>query len=377
MAAALLAVPLEPARAAVFGTDDRTPLPATDLALAGKIGILYESRSHTVCSAFCVGGDIVATASHCVFRTSGEAPPQLTGFSFRLTDAPPRSAARIAGAQSGASAQNVIAGSTHLSIRPPIEATSDWALLRLAKPACVNGGFAVSHRTAAELEDLAAAQRIYQVGFHRDVPGWQLARGGPCEFRRNHTDGDRAAIARDFAETRQLFLHSCDTGPASSGSPLLIDGPHGPEVVAINVGTYVRSRVLIENGDVVHRYKADTIANTAVASSAFAARLVAFAHAEIIDSRQKLQELQSRLAQRGFYSGPRDGAYGPLLKSAIEDFEKSENRPVLGLATAGLLKRLTAGTGLAAQTADEGRAIETGSVGKPLKKERAPAPSGH
>ena len=372
----MAAMPLEPARSAVFGTDDRTPLPATDLALAGKIGILYESRSHTVCSAFCVGGDIVATASHCVFRTSGEAPPQLTGFSFRLTDAPPKSAARIAGAQSGASAQNVIAGSTHLSIRPPIEATSDWALLRLAKPACVNGGFAVSRRTAEELEDLAAAQRIYQVGFHRDVPGWQLARGGPCEFRRNHAADDRAAIARDFAGTRELFLHSCDTGPASSGSPLLIDGPHGPEVVAINVGTYVRSRVMIENGEVVHRYKADTIANTAVASSAFAARLDVFARADILTTRQKLQELQSRLYQRGFYSGPRDGAYGPMLKSAIENFEKSENRPVLGLATAALLKRLTAGTGLAAQSADEGRAIETGSVGKPLPRRQAPMPSG-
>ncbi len=40
--------------------------------------------------------------------------------------------------------------------------------------------------------------------------------------------------------------------------------------MAINVGTYVRSKVLMQNGDVVHRYKSDTIANTAVASGAFA-----------------------------------------------------------------------------------------------------------
>ena len=148
-------------------------------------------------------------------------------------------------------------------------------------------------------------------------------------------------IRRDFANPDQLLLHTCDTGAASSGSPLLVDGPHGPEVVGINVGTYVQSKVIMLNGEVLHRFKSDDVANTGVNALAFAPALEAFLKAETLMSRKDVRRLQDALAARGLYAGPRDGRYGPGLKVAIEGFERASRMPVSGLATRLLLETLT------------------------------------
>ena len=125
-----------PAHPAVFGPDNRAPIPASYRHLEGSIGILYESRTRTICTAFCVGDDTIATASHCVFRTSGENAPRLSGFTFRPASKASRTEVKIAGVEKGGGAENVLSGSTSLSIRPPIEATRDWALVRLDAPVC-------------------------------------------------------------------------------------------------------------------------------------------------------------------------------------------------------------------------------------------------
>ena len=104
-------------------------------------------------------------------------------------------------------------------------------------------------------------------------------------------------IERDFAEPEALILHTCDTGGASSGLPMLLDTPDGPEVIGINVGTYEQSKVLMQDGQVKKRLKADMIANTAVASAAFAGRLEVFRAAVILATRGEMRELQGLLAQ--------------------------------------------------------------------------------
>jgi len=326
---------------AVFGTDERRPLPSTHRALEASIGLLYERRSHSVCTAFCVDDAIVATAGHCIYRTSGERAPTPAGFTFRLPGKPARTAIRIAGASTGAARQYVTSGSMHLSVQPPIDAAHDWALVRLSAPICKGARLAISRRPSKELVKLSAAQRIYQVAFHRDFGNWQLAFASPCAVRRDFATADWAAISHDFSDPGDVILHTCDTGGASSGSPLLIDGPSGPEVVGINVGTYVQSKVLLQNGAVVHRYQSDSVANTGVAAAAFLPRLDAFARAEILGSRAEVRALQDLLAERGFYRSTRDGTFGPALRTAIEEFEQSEGRPVTGLATTAILERLT------------------------------------
>jgi protease YdgD len=362
-------------RVAVFGKDDRTPLPARLKSLEGSVGLLYDQSSRTVCSAFCVGDDIVATAGHCLYGTDHEHTPKLPSFTFRLPAKKQNVPTPIAGTRADGVSQYVASGAIELSTRPPIDASHDWALVRIAKPVCRGNALPLSRAPSADVVKLAAKNRIYEVGFHRDFGNWALAYGGPCSVRHSFDNADWETITRDFADARDVLFHTCDTGGASSGSPLLIDGANGPEVVGINVGTYVQSQVLLQDGEVVHRYKANAVANTGVSSAAIRDKLDAFERADILATREDLRRLQTRLAQVGHYSGPRDGAYGARLRSAIESFERAQHTPETGLATAELLSRLTE---IAARdggkgTTEAGARIESGSLGShQLTRGKAP-----
>lgn len=354
-------------RVAVFGTDDRAALPADRSALRSSIGLLYEGRTHSVCTAFCVGDDIIATAGHCLFRTAGERPPKLQGFSFRLQPLTGSGASSsIAGSERNAEAQHVVAGSSKLRVNPPIDAAYDWALLRMKDPICKGRALPISRQPESELIKLSAAQRVYQVSYHRDFGNWELAYGAPCPIRRSFGGADWSAISKDFVDARQVILHTCDTGGASSGSPMLIDGPGGPEVIGINVGTYLQARVLTQGGEVIHRYKSEMVANTAVSASAFRGAFETLSRADIIATRAGIKELQRLLGAQGHDSGAPDGVYGSRLNAAIRAFEHSEGRGETGLATVALLKRLSA-----LEAERRGRApgaappagVETGSVG--------------
>ena len=357
-------VPSAVQRVAVFGSDDRRELPAAYQHLAQKIGVISDLVSRSQCTAFCLSGRVIATAAHCLFRTRDEELPDLRNFRFQLHGRPLASAARIAGAQSSASVAHVAAGSMSLSIRPPIEATKDWALVRLDVPACTAGGLPISQTTVDELASNASAPPVYQAGYHRDFRGERLALGGPCHVSRNFEHAGWKTISGDFSGSDQLILHSCDTGGASSGSPLLIEGANGPEVVGINVGTYVQSRVLMVNGAVAHRYQAENVANTGVSARLLQEALDTLELAQFLTTRTDMRELQLLLSGLGIYSGARDGLYGAASRSAIEAFERLEGRPTTGLATAGLLGRLRAHNVARAPVAraPTQAAIETGSV---------------
>ena len=119
------------------------------------------------------------------------------------------------------------------------------------------------------------------------------------------------------------------------------------------MGTYEQSKVLMQDGQVKKRLKADTIANTAVASAAFVGRLEAFRQAVVLATPGEVRELQGLLAQRHLYSGPVDGTYGAPLKTAIEAYEKAEGLTVTGLATVALLQRLGGGVATGAERAKE------------------------
>ncbi len=192
--------------------------------------------------------------------------------------------------------------------------------------------------------------------------------GRPCPVHPTFDGASARIIAHDFKDTSALILHTCDTGGASSGSPLLIDGPHGPEVVGINVGTYLQSRILTQDGNVVRRFKTDTIANTAVSSTAFANQLAAFSSAVVIGGAEDIRSIQRALADGGYFSGPIDGVYGPVLREAITAFEERERRPVTGLATIDLQRRLAALRAEKARSAQSAAShlsvqiVETGSI---------------
>jgi protease YdgD len=232
-----------------------------------------------------------------------------------------------------------MSGAVSLSIRPPIDAARDWALVRLSRPACSKGVLPVSVLPIEQIMKEADARRVFHVSYHRDFTPWKLAYTRACGVARDFQGADWSAIARDFANPAALILHTCATGGASSGSPLLLETPTGPEVIGINVGTYVQSKVVMQAGQVTQRLKADTIANTAVSSEVFARQLEIFRQVTILSGTQ-IRELQTRLMQRGLFTGKLDGVYGAALRSAITDYEKAAGKPETGLATTALLNEL-------------------------------------
>ena len=339
---------------AVFGKDDRVLLPRQYRKLNDKIGLLFNNRSRTVCTAFCVAPDMIATASHCLFRTRGQRRPSLSHFWFARNYERRRDYARVLGHARGAAEQHITAGDTRLRTRPPIGATRDWALVRLARPTCRKNVLRISPLNSKQIIREANAKRIFQASYHRDFPNWRVAYSTPCAVARSFGRVAWSTIRKDFREPGALLLHRCDTGGASSGSPLLRQGPDGIEVVGINVGTYVQSRVVMQNGRVTHRYKADTVANTAVTVVALSKRLKIFQAARILSASTKVKALQTYLKVRKLYGGAIDGAYGPATRAAIQAYEKASKLPVTGLASEYLLQHLSANP--AAATHVEGAA---------------------
>ena len=327
---------------AVFGADDRVPVPRSLREVTSKIGVLSDSRTHAVCTAFCVGPDTIVTAAHCLFPTSGQLPRNLADFTFRPGDE--HTGTHIASTKEGALEPDVLAGSTHLNVRPPIDTARDWALVRLARSSCKTGALKIGQRTVPEIMQLASAGKVYNVAYHLDLANRHPMLAHRCDVERSFGSVDWPTIAHDFVDADRLLLHTCDTGPASSGSPLLINGPNGPEVVGINVGTYVRSKVEVLNGKVRHRFEPNDVANTGVSAEAFAPALAAFNSGEMLSSANDIRALQERLMARGLFNGSPDGKRGDELKDAIESFERASAMPVTGLATRHLLQVLAGGS---------------------------------
>jgi hypothetical protein len=328
---------------AVFGRDDRVALPERLAGVALRLGVLFNNPARTVCSAFCVAPAIIATAAHCVAVSSPQgARLRAADFLFARAYDRERDYARIEGFSVGAAAQHIYTGEFRLNVRPPIDAARDWALVRLERPVCRHGGLPVQPASSGDILAMAKAGRLFSIAYHRDLPSWTPAYAGPCHAARDFGASTWQTIAPDFESPDEIILHTCDTGGASSGSPILAETPEGPVVVAMNVGTYVQSRVITQQGRVASRQQTETVANTAVNARVFADQIANFETAAILRAGNPIRQLQEHLAALKFYGGRADGDYGPLLKAAIVAYEKERGLPVTGLATAPLLSRLVA-----------------------------------
>ncbi len=330
-----------PANAAVFGKDDRTAVPQRLDKVADSIGLLFNNQTRTVCSAFCVAENMIATAAHCVARNKPKGSVRYEDFTFARRYGQSRDFWKIEGAAAGAAEQSIMSGDFKLRVRPPIDAVHDWAIMRLQGKGCPGGGLAVRGLSNEDLMQEAEAGRIFQISYHRDWAQWRPAYSKPCTIGRDFDAVKWSAIAPDFLNPDNMILHTCDTGGASSGSPMLLDGPGGPVVVGINVGTYVQSRIVSAGakGKSAPRQRAETIANTAVSAQVFAARIDVLRTAVPLPNGRAMRELQERLRTLGHYSGPLDSVYGSGLKIAIEAYEKAAHLPVTGLPTRALVQR--------------------------------------
>ena len=327
-------------RVAVFGKDTRTSLPKELEFLADSIGLVSSEMARSVCTGFCVGRRTIATAAHCLYRTAGERRPALGTYRFEV-GLNPRRSSRIAGFDTGAVGQNVLAGSQEVNIKPPIDATRDWALARLARPVCAGHELVVEDISPTRVHRLAARGRLLHVAYHGDLRDWRLAVVRNCETLAELKEPVRQQIQRAFADSQSLLLHKCDTGQASSGSPLLaIDSERRIRAVALNVGTYLQTRLLVAGNEVRRRFKAAPLGNTAVSGSAFARYIGPFTRAELLVGRNAISELQSTLTQLGYDPGTPDGLYGNRTRAAVTKFARDAAIAGPVLPTEAFLRRL-------------------------------------
>lgn len=347
---------------AVFDADDRTAVPPRLDWVAQRIGILFNNRARTVCTAFCVADNIIATAAHCFAKGQSPGSIRYADFNFARNYDRARSFVRLEGAATGAAAQHVTSGDFRLRVRPPIDAAHDWALARVPRNTCPADSLKVEAMPLNALIAESAAGRIFQVSYHRDWAQWRPSYSKPCAIARDFERIAWPSIAPDFIKPEHMVLHTCDTGGASSGSPLLKQTAAGAVVVAINVGTYVQSRSTVQGTELSARQRSETIANTAVNAEAFVARLDALRDANIVATGPLIRQLQEMLAQRGHYTGKMDGSYGPALKTAIEAYEQTGGLLVTGLATEALRKRLMSEAARAASPSPQKPTSGTGTV---------------
>lgn len=336
------------AAAAVFGQDNRRPLEKAHFILKQSIGTLSATDTGSFCTAFCVAPDKIATASHCLFGTATSATaPNLKKIVFRLgTDRKTAQSARLAAEDLSTAADHIAAGTHAVDINPPISAASDWAVARLAAPICAGNSLAISRMSRHDIDTAAAAGKIYQVAVHADTDtdtanananaNARLMQDNGCRQPISREDSEAASTAtRDFKNAASILFHDCDTGGGSSGSPMLVDTDRGPEVVAINVGTYVLRRPFAPTGQSKTAPPSQPIANTAIAASPIPAAITALDSKTRLSSRDDIRRLQSLLHQSGLYTGPIDGRISQPLKSAVQKFaERHRHAPTAAVAHA-------------------------------------------
>lgn len=325
---------------AIFGDDNRQDLPEELGALEGKIGMVYEDSTQTLCTAFCVARNIVATAAHCLFQPKNGSYPDLNNVQFRLNYGTIQQQAGIYGRNTPFTKHSIAVGTTAFNNEPPLSAPRDWALVKLEKPVCSFGSLKIEPRSVTDLIKESKQSRIFHVAYHWDYKHWQLAYSSPCVIEQDYDQIKWQFIKKHFIDNQQLLLHNCDTGGASSGSPILYKDEHTklPVVVAINVGTYTRTRILLRKGKIVRKLDPDIIANTGVNVKAFEHVIANLLDADLINSYEDMIRLQQELKARGLYNGDIDGKLGRGTRSAIIDFEQLIGLNPTGIPSYTLLK---------------------------------------
>lgn len=311
---------------AVFGADQRSEVPQRYRTLKPGIGHLQIPDSQEMCTGFCVAVDIVATSAHCLFLPRKGRLPSLRDITFRIGRGRKYG---IAGRTGSFANHHIVVGTTRFS-KKRSEAPEDWALVRLDGPACRFSILKVAPRSAAKIIKAASQRRIFQLAYHSDTERLYLAYSPSCIVRRDFPEIKWRDIRRHFTDPENVLLHDCDSGPGSSGSPLLLDTPSGPEVIAMHVGT---------GAFTIGRNRRVPV-NTAINAVAFHDVIAAFTEADIITDRDALLRLQIGLQAKGFYTGRIDGVFGAGTRDAIHAFEARSGLPKTGLPSHVLLRRL-------------------------------------
>jgi protease YdgD len=325
-AIATLDVLTAPASAEVFGADDRRDVRPREAAMARGVGLLVDTRTRSACITFCVSPAVVATAAHCVWSSSHAAGLRVADIAVSFAPHDAASSTTIAGVGGKPQPQFVSLPWRAVNAVSEPSMSDDWAILRLARPLC--HGRVLGIAAATTVDPLKGQHTVASVAYHAD-------RGFAAPAI---VDGCRAWPA---AGPDRLVLHDCDTGGAASGSPLFAVGAPAFEVIAMTIGVYVETRVVVRESGIETRSNARSLANAAIDVRSLAARVGTLEHADILASPDDIARLQRALASGGWFRSSINGVFSPALGAAIETAEVLTGRAATGLPTRALLMALT------------------------------------
>jgi Trypsin-like peptidase domain len=244
--------------AAVFGEDTRkhlqnsaTKLDLSTLEAARRVGIIRQNPGSPRCTAVCIQPNMVLTAAHCLPHPSQERGSEPK---FAFWPHLGQQSAKIVGRLGPEGAMRTA---------PPITAHTDWAMLRLSESVCPKVNYETPVTPFKDLQ--LGLDHVYQLGFHRDYgQGQRLTKSGNCTLRTGTLLRLQELAARDFTNPDAILFHHCDNAALSSGAPLFRNGPKGPELIAINIGTYVQKRTVVPQQAGAWRTQEEAVANTAI-----------------------------------------------------------------------------------------------------------------
>ena len=310
---------------AIFGKDNRTPVPERYQSIKGAVGLLRTrgGRSTNECNAFCVTADVVATSAHCLFfpvRTGHR--PSLSSLTFHKGNGRKRRSTPIAGIRDRSHHWNVIAGATYVSDADNWIIAHDWALVKLAKPACGDDVLPVIAKEKwTDLFDDVLNARIFIIFHNRRGRRVRLQYAANCKAPKNPLELGLQWVAIDLgrSDPQHLIPHRCDFKRGASGSPLLLETPNGTAVIGINAAESDFKALRKSLGERVARQLS---ANFAVSGSAFREQIALMRDLPEPLGAEDLERLQSVLKASGDYAGEIDGEYGNHTRQAILDFER-------------------------------------------------------
>lgn len=334
--AALVLAGSHPAAAqrGILGKDDRRLVPAKYRDLARGIGLIHDRKRRTLCTAFCVGDNVIATNAHCLPYLRIKKRRQVRGvgdFAFYLTEKGAivhhaRLQANPVG-NAGKPWMSIVSAGARTSRSWLREKRRDWALAKLTRPICA--GDVIAFAKAGFLRDSKHMRRAtaFTIGYHGDKPD-QRRRYAPCRIRKISGAGNRYSMN-----------HTCDIFAGASGSPIFAETADGPRVVALVVGQMWGRRLRqYPSGRrvTIARWKT----NVGVLPLEFLGKLERFRTAEFAAAAMSMRELQQGLIAGGYLRGKADGVFGPLTRAAIVDVEKRLGLVPLGIPTKRVITHL-------------------------------------
>ncbi|MBA4097365.1 MAG: hypothetical protein C0484_11435 [Rhodospirillum sp.] len=194
-----------------------TPTPTAPAGWQAAIGFLDVTGSPEVCTAVLVRADMIATTSHCLRPKGRFAQPN------QLVFTPSAAGQQVRGAALVAEGGSVAPGNIK-----PVQAQTDWALVRITPPLAGIRPLPVAPLSPAMVRaKVASGARFYSAGY---------GQGAKDELRTHNGCGLLPPDPNGVTEGALFFATDCIIRLGDSGGPVILIEGGQPRLIGLIVG---------------------------------------------------------------------------------------------------------------------------------------------